>query len=137
MARLIDIDLEREKQQKYFPAGATEQEYSIGMTGHTVPNVAVSFSEQYRQLTLAQTQNIMNSISKHFEFGALQQFAIDLRQDQYIMFVVGGSETSDLFENLEFDPRHFSEGFQTMLASEMSLAKVWDTPEEDEAWKDL
>lgn len=30
-----------------------------------------------------------------------------------------------------------SEGFQTMLASELVLSKDWDTPEEDEVWADL
>ena len=28
-------------------------------------------------------------------------------------------------------------GFHTYLASEKSLAKLWDTKEEDEVWKDL
>lgn len=34
---------------------------------------------------------------------------------------------------------HWTEraGIQTMLASESSLRKIWDTPEEDEAWSDL
>jgi hypothetical protein len=30
-----------------------------------------------------------------------------------------------------------SEGFLMMLASERRLSRIWDTPEEDEAWKDL
>ena len=30
-----------------------------------------------------------------------------------------------------------SEGFQTMLASEIVLNKDWDSPEEDEAWANL
>lgn len=30
-----------------------------------------------------------------------------------------------------------SEAYQTMLASESTLAKEWDSPEEDEAWADL
>lgn len=30
-----------------------------------------------------------------------------------------------------------SEAYQTMLASETTLAREWDTPEEDEAWADL
>lgn len=30
-----------------------------------------------------------------------------------------------------------SEGFQTMLASELVLSQDWNTPEEDEAWADL
>jgi len=28
-------------------------------------------------------------------------------------------------------------GYDCMLMSESSLAKIWDTPEEDAAWKDL
>lgn len=30
-----------------------------------------------------------------------------------------------------------SEAYQTMLASESTLAREWDSPEEDEAWADL
>jgi hypothetical protein len=30
-----------------------------------------------------------------------------------------------------------SEAYQTMLASEQTLAKDWDTPQEDEAWAHL
>lgn len=30
-----------------------------------------------------------------------------------------------------------SEAYQTMLASESTLARDWDAPEEDEAWADL
>jgi AbrB family looped-hinge helix DNA binding protein len=31
----------------------------------------------------------------------------------------------------------FSEAMETAILSEQVLAKDWDTPEEDEAWKDL
>ena len=30
-----------------------------------------------------------------------------------------------------------SEAYQTMLASESTLSREWDSPEEDEAWADL
>ena len=30
-----------------------------------------------------------------------------------------------------------SEAYQTMLASEFTLSREWDSPEEDEAWADL
>lgn len=33
--------------------------------------------------------------------------------------------------------KKFSEGMECYIASRSSLAKDWDTPEEDEAWKDL
>lgn len=41
-------------------------------------------------------------------------------------------------DRIEIRPlKQLSKGLQTALASESVLAKEWNTPEEDEAWKDL
>lgn len=41
-------------------------------------------------------------------------------------------------DRIELRPlKKFSSAMETALLSEKSLAKDWDTPEEDRAWKDL
>ncbi len=41
-------------------------------------------------------------------------------------------------DRVELRPmKHISEAMYVSLMSEKSLAKIWDTPEEDEAWKHL
>ena len=41
-------------------------------------------------------------------------------------------------DHIEIRPlKQLSEGIKTALASERVLKKEWDTPEEDEAWKNL
>ena len=44
----------------------------------------------------------------------------------------------EVIDFLEFiESKSDSEAFETMLASERSLANDWDTPEEDAAWAKL
>jgi len=49
---------------------------------------------------------------------------------------------SDCFQEImdfvsQLKIRHLKNIPETMILSEISLAKDWDTPEEDEAWADL
>lgn len=66
---------------------------------------------------------------------ANQRFLISA-SDQYNIL-----DWSQLFDIrvLQFEMQQLlkSEGFQTMLASEIILSKDWDSPEEDEAWANL
>lgn len=46
---------------------------------------------------------------------------------------------AEVEDDLDYDSWEFGEGIgrELMALSESALAKIWDTPEEDEAWKDL
>ena len=56
--------------------------------------------------------------SKDYGYGSIQDFIRELVREK-------------LFEKERVS------GFQTYLASEKALARLWDTKEEDEAWKNL
>ncbi|MCX6803344.1 MAG: hypothetical protein NTY48_02105 [Candidatus Diapherotrites archaeon] len=58
--------------------------------------------------------------SKNFGYGNIQEFIRETIREK-------------LFEK----ESETTGGFHTYLASEKSLAKLWNTKEEDEAWKDL
>jgi hypothetical protein len=63
-----------------------------------------------------------------------QTVAIESGESNFITLV---HWMQDCFVPLTDITSELSESHQTMIASERSLAKEWDLPEEDDAWADL